>query len=299
MLKKCVFLFVVAALFFGGFMVPTGSAQAARPQPPAIEGIQPPELDFSNPPETIQKAVQLQDSLTPEQHAAGRTILDKYLPEVRAIHEAMAAQGKPVHNQLTKTDPALVQRMNDLVNNIEAEMAGVLNSEQFAMWLAVTKPTLPGMEAKAASGMGVEGYYTDYCLYGAYENAGTWANGYWGYYYGYLDYYYYGGELSYNAYYYAFYAMTYADYALQFSGWVYFASGYWNQWYTDYPSNAYYWSYYAEYYFYYAYYYAYWNWYYYSTGYDYAYYGYAYDYNAYYYADWAEYDTYWCYYYLY
>lgn len=299
MLKKCVFVFLAAALLLGGLMAPSGSALAARPEPPAVEGIQPPALDFANPPDIIQKGVNLQNSLTVDQHTAVRAILDKYLPQLQSIHEAMAAQGKPQHGELNKMDAAMVTSMKELAASIEADMASVLSADQLALFQAVTKPTFNRPEMDLITDQGVQGYYTDYCLYGAYEDAGAWYYSYWGYLYGYYDYYYYGGDLSYNAWYYAYYGMLYADAALSYSGWVYFAAGYWGMWWTDFPYYAYYYSYYSYYYMYYAEYYAYWNYYYYGYGYDYAYYGWAYDYYGLDYAYWAYYDTYYCYYYLY
>src|SRR4030065_2432924 len=213
MLRKSVFLFLAAAVLLGGFMVPTRSALAARPEPPTVEGIQPPAIDFNNLPDTVQKAAQLQNSLTPEQHTAGRAVLDKYLPEMKAIHEAMAAMGKPQRGEPAQMDAAIVARINKLVADIEAEMAGVLGADQFALFQAVTKPVLPGVQMTMASPQGVNGYYTDYCWYATYENTLAWYYSYYGYLYGYYDYYYYGGDLSYYAYIYAYYGWAYAGFA--------------------------------------------------------------------------------------
>ena len=298
MLRKSVFLFMAVAVLLGGFMVPTSNAQAARPEPPKVDGIQPPAIDLANPPEIIQKGVQLQNSLTPEQHAAGRVVLDKYLPELTAIHEMLAAMGKPQRSEPAQMDAAIVERMNKLVADIEAEMAGVLSADQFALFQAVTKPAMPGQQMSIASPTGINGYYTDYCWYATYENTLAFYYAYYGYLYGYYDYYYYGGDLSYNAWNYAYYGWIYAGYALDYSAPLYMQSYYLGLWWSDYPYNAYYYSYYSYYYMYYAEYYAYWNYYYYSTGYDYAYYGWAYDYYGLNYAYYSYYDAYYCYAYL-
>ena len=298
MLRKSVFVFLAVAVLLGGFVMPTKSAMAARPAPPTVEGIQPPTIDFNNLPDVLVQAAQLQDSLTADQHAAGRVVLDKYLPELRAIHEVMAAQGKPQRGEPVQMDAAIVQRINKLVADIEAEMASVLDADQFAIFQAVTKPTMPGAQMTMASPQGVDGYYTSYCWYGTWENTLAWYYSYYGYLYGYYDYYYYGGDLSYNAYTYAYYGWLYAGYALDYSAPLYMQTYYLGLWWSDYPYSSYYWNYYSYYYMYYAEYYAYYNYYYYSTGYDYAYYGWLNDYYGYVLRLLRLLDSYYCYYYL-
>jgi hypothetical protein len=297
MLRKSVFLFLAVAVLLGGFMVPSKSAQAARPEPPTVEGIQPPAIDFANPPETVQKAVDLQNSLTSEQHAAVRAILDKYLPELESIQGLMAAQGKPQRTEPAQLDSAILSRLAKVVADIEADMAGVLSADQFALFQAVTRPARSGVQMSVVNSAGLDGYYTDYCWYGAYEDAISWYYGYYGYLYSYYNYYYNGGTYAYEAYYYAYYGWYYAGLALDYSGPTYFQSYYVGMWWTDYPYYAYLYSYYAYYYMYYATDYAYYNYYYY--GWTYAYYAYYYNYYAYYYGYWSYYDTYYCYYYLY
>jgi hypothetical protein len=296
MLRKSVFVFLAVALLLGGFMVPSRSALAARPEPPTVEGIQPPAIDFANRPEIIQKGVELRNSTTAEQLTAVRAILDRYLPEVKAVHESMAALGKPQRGEPAQMDAAIVARMNKLVADIEAEMAGVLGADQMALYQAVTKPTLPGAQMSIASPQGVDGYYTSYCWYATYENTLAWYYSYYGYLYGYYDYYYYGGDLSYYAWNYAYEGWYYAGYALDYSAPLYMQTYYLGLWWSSYPYNSYYYSYYTYYYMYYAEYYSYYNYYYYGG--TYAYYGWLYDYYGYYYGYYSYYDAYYCYYYL-
>lgn len=298
MLRKCVFLFLAAALLLGGFMVPNRSALAAQPKPPTVEGIPPRTIDMNNLPDTLQKAVQLQDSLTPEQLAGVRAILDKYLPEMRAIRESMAAQGKPQRSEPVQMDTAIVDQMNNVIANIEAEMAGVLNADQFALYQTVTKPTKPGTQMDSL-GQSVEGGYTSYCWYSTYENTLAWYYSYYGYVYSYYSYYYNGTSDSYYAYYYAYYGWTDAGYALDYSAPLYMQTYYLGLWWSSYPYNAYYYSYYTYSDMYNAYYYAYYQYYY---GYDYsggyAYEAYVWNYYGYYYGYYSYYDSYYCYYYL-
>jgi len=297
MLRKSVFLFLAAALLLGGFMVPSRSALAARPEPPAVEGIQPPAIDFNNLPDTLQKGVQLKDSLTPDQHDAVRAILDKYLPEVKAIHEVMAALGKPQRSEPVQMDAVIVERMNKLLADVEAEMAGVLSADQLALYQAVTRPTLPGQQMNMSSPQGVDGGYTSYCWYATYENTIGWYYAYWGYVYGYWDWYYGDAYYSYDAYIYAYYGWVYAGYALDYSAPLYMQTYYLGMWWSEYPYDSYYWNYWSYYYMYYAEYYSWLNYYYYNYT-SYAYYGWLYDYYGYYYEYYAYVDSYWCYYYL-
>lgn len=298
MLRKVVFLFLAAALLLGGFVKPSSSAYAARPEPPAVDGIQPPEIDFANVPETIQKATQFKDSQSAEQLAAGRAILDKYLPELQAISESMIAQGKPERNTDVRMDPAIAERINKLVADIEAEMAGILSAEQLALFQAATRPEMLAAETSSASPQGVDGYYTSYCFYAAWEDSWGWYYAYWQYLYAYYEYaYYYTNSYDYYAYYYSYYGYLNAGYGIQRSGPLYFQAYYPGMWWSNYPYYSYYYNYYADYYSYYGYLYAYYSYYYYS-GSSYAYYSYYYGYYANYYLDWARYDAYWCYYYL-
>lgn len=295
MLKKSLFLFLALALLLGGFMVPTGAARAARPEPPAAEGIQaPPAIDFNNLPDTLQKASQLQNSLTPDQLTAVRAILDKYSAEATAIHEVMAALGKPQRSEPAQMDAAIVERMNNLIANIEAEMAGVLGADQFALYQAVTRPSMPGTEMNPTSAS-TQGGYTSYCWYATYENTIAWYYNYYAYIYGYYDYYYTGHSYAYYAYVYAYYGWVRAGYALDYSAPLYMMSYYLGMWWTNDPYYSYYYNYYSFYYMDYAEYYAYYNYYYYGT--TYGYYAYVYAYYGYYESYYAYYDAYYCYYY--
>lgn len=300
MLRKSVFLFLAVAVVLGGFMLPSRSAMAARPEPPAVGGIGPRTVDFANLPETLQKAKQLQDSLTPEQLAAGRAVLDKYLPELKAIGEAMSVQGKPQRSEPAQVDATIIERANAMINNIEAEMAGVLNADQFVLYKAVTKPALPGAEMNMVGPQSVTGGYTSYCWYATYENTLAWYYSYYGYVYSYYSYYYNYDTYSYYAYVYAYYGWEDAGWALDYSAPLYMQTYYLGMWWSDYPYEAYYWSYYTYSDMYYAYYYAYYEYYYYydySGGY--AYYAYLWNYYGYYYGYYSYYDAYYCYYYLY
>lgn len=296
MLRKSLFLFLAAALLLGGFMVPSRSAIAARPEPPTVEGVQPPPaIDFNNLPDTLQKAAQLQNSLTPEQHAAVRAILDKYSAEASAIHELMAALGKPQRSEPTQMDAAIVARMNKLVADIEAEMAGVLGADQFALYQAVTRSELPSFD-KAPASASVEGGYTSYCWYATYENTLHWYYIYYARLYAYYDYYYTGHTLAYYAYVYAYYAWQNSSTALDYSAPLYMQTYYLGMWWTNYPYYSYYYNYYTYYYMDYSEYYAYYNYYYYGT--TYGYYAYVYAYYGFYYGYYSYYDAYYCYYYL-
>jgi hypothetical protein len=298
MLKKCVFLFVVAALFLGGFTVPSGSAQAARPQPPTVEGLPPRTVDMDNLAEPLQKALDLQASLTPEQLAGVRTVLDKYLPAMQAIHEGLATQGKPQRSEPVQMDTAIVDQMNTVIANIESEMAGVLNADQFALYQAVTKPAKTAAPLDSL-GQSVEGGYTSYCWYSTYENTLAWYYSYYGYLNSYYSYYYNNTSNAYYAYYYAYYGWEDAGYALDYSAPLYMQTYYLGLWWSAYPYNAFYWSYYTYSDMNYAYYYAYYQ-YFYDTDYSggYAYYAYLWNYYGYYYGYYSYLDSYYCEYYL-
>lgn len=310
MLRKSLYL-LAAICMLATTMVPANVALAQKPEPPELGLEQPdglPVIDVQNLPETVQQAAVLQESLTPEQHAAVRAILDKYLPEMQATTDALVAVGKPAADaEPEPVDRDIMARIRAMFKNIDAEMATVLDADQLALYRAVTQPPLPGDDAmpkpdntampkRDDSPVGPQDY-TSNCFYGARYNAYADAYAWLSYLYAYYDYYYYGYSYAYYTYYYAYQTYLYSKYALDYSGPTYFLYYYHGQYGSGYPYYAYYYSDYAENYGYYAYLYGYYNYYYYGSGSSYAYYAYAYAYYAYYGADYAHYYTYYCYYY--
>jgi hypothetical protein len=292
-------------------MVPAQSALAQKPEPPGDESIDgPPSIESMPDPvrEVTQKAVSLQESLTAEQHAAVREILDKYQPEMHAIADVLVAGKKPaVEGEPQPVDRDVVKRMNAMFDAIDTEIATVLNAEQLALYRAVMNPDFLdsvmskpiGADAPKQSPNAAQGY-TDACSYSPTYQAIAKLYSLNGYIYAYYSYYYYGGDYAYYAMVYASYALSYGDAALSYSGQCYFETYYagmmtyyddtsYAYWAYSYGDDAYY---YGEY----AYLYGYYDYYYYYSS-DYAYYNYLYNYYAYVYADAANSEAYYCYYY--
>jgi hypothetical protein len=284
-------------------LVPANVVLAQRPEPPEppvaeLEGFDgPPAIDMENLPATVEKAAALQESLTPEQHASVRQVLDKYQPEMQAIMEAYMAVPKPeAGDEPQRVDEELSARMTGVLQDIDAEMAVVLDAEQLALYRAVMQPTLEGVAPESADeGAVPQGSYTSNCEYGAYYAAWTSYYGYYGYVYAYYNYYYNGTTYGYYAYVYGYYGFVYGDLALDYSAPTYVQGYYFGMWTSSYTYNAWYYAYYAEVYTYYSMYYAYYD--YYDTGHSLAYYTYYFEYYATYGADLAEYYLYYCDYY--
>jgi hypothetical protein len=255
---------------------------------------------MQNLPETVQKAAVLQESLTPEQHAAVREVLDRYQPEMQAIMEVFTALPKsPAGAEPQPLDKDITARMTAMLYNIDAEMATFLNADQLALYRAVMQPpfdgeALPNTSKPEGAPAVPQGSYTDNCFYGAYYTAYTSYYGYFAYIYGYYDYYY-GYPYGYEAYIYSYYGFVYGDTALDYSAPTYVQGYYFGMWTCDYPYYAWLYSYYAETYTYYGYIYAFYDYYYYGS--TYGYYSYVYGVYANGGADIAEYYTYYCYYY--
>ena len=307
MMRKGLYTVLIVCLLA---MAPASVALAQRPEPPTLDLA----VDM---PETVQKAVALQESHTAEQHAAVRAVLDKHLAALEAASEALvagmgmapdAAMGKMSASADVATrvgpeaaaepvDREAMARVQAVLQAIDADMAGVLDADQLALYRAVMNPEFAAPDAAAPDAPESPGYYTSNCYYGAYYNA--WAECYaWlAYVYGYYDYYYYGYTYAYYTYYYAYYTYRYGVYAVSYSGPVYFTYYFFNQYTSGYPYNAYSNSYYTELYGYYAYYYGYYNHYYYGSGTSLSYYAYYYSYYAFYGGDYGHYYTYYCYYY--
>jgi hypothetical protein len=307
MVRRSLYLALLAVLLLA-FLAPANVALAQKPEPPNpdLEGFDsPPARDMQNVPDLVQKAVALQESLTPEQHAAGRAVLDSYQPEMQAIAESLFAAGKPAADaEPQPVDADIVARSAAMVSNIEADMATVLDEDQMALFRAVTDPESSPPDsaaddfAPAASPAGTQSY-TSYCFYSPYYMTFAKYYAYYGYQYAYYNYYYYGGTYAYYAYLYGYYHYWDSRDSLDYG-----APGYFGGYYTGMVSNYssysyYYWAYYyadyAEYDGYYAYYYAYLDYYYYGG--SYAYYSYYYSYYGYIYADYGHYYAYYCYYY--
>jgi hypothetical protein len=331
MVRKTLYMSAVICLLLAVVM-PANVAMAQKPVPPVANKAQvgaQPQIDLTSLPEVVQKAAQLQKSLSPSQQDAVRKVLDQYRPVMLMIASADMASNTavaaPAGFQQALKEPAVKQpeakrvdqnqaaRMAALLSKIDAGMAAILNADQLALYRAVMKPDLatkPDLASTVANGLkpagpdpatkpdsatSPQGSYTSYCFYGAYYDAYTKYYAYYGYVYGYYDYYYNGTTNGYYAYLYGYYGYTEARTALDYSAPTYFGYYYTNLYTSGYPYNAYYYSYYAEYYEYYAYYYAYYD--YYNTGTTYAYYAYYYDYYGYSYSSNARYYTYYCYYY--
>jgi hypothetical protein len=284
-------------------------SQAPRLQPPQIDLSAIKDLpvpDESSLPEVIRTAKALDKSLSPEQRAAGRAVLDRYSAEMDAISKAILAGRDQSGNVEAKpVDKALVARMTAVLGKIESEFAGFLSAEQLAQYRAVMRPqpfsgavdTLPKLAgpSRDLKPESTPQGYTSYCFYGAYYDSYADYYAYYGYLYAYYDYYYTGHTYAYYAYYYSYLGWSYAITALTYSAPLYFEMYYWGPYMSSWPYYAYYYSYYAKYYQYYGYYYSYYNYYYYGT--TRGYYAYLYNYYGYIGTYYAEYNTYYCYYY--
>jgi hypothetical protein len=320
MMRKTLYLLLAVSVLA---LAPANVALAQKPEPPEglEESIGPVPLDPNILPldmqgasEAVESAVQLRESLSPKQIAAIDNMLAKFGPEMQAISEALAAAsgvdiGKMAVGEAAaepeRLDADLAARMQALVADMDAEMAAILDADQFALHqAALVGPDEPLPGAAASSGGGVapaeaEGY-TSNCwyspLYGVYAKYYA----YIGYVYAYYAYAACGTTACYNAYYYAYYGYWFSRYQLDYS-----APGYFGSYYTgmisvvdgySYLYWAYYWGYYSYLYNYYSYVYA-TNCYSGCSGSSYAYYSYIYNYYSYYYAYYTYIYAYYCYYY--
>lgn len=309
MMRKGLYTILIVCLL----AAPASVALAQKPEPPTLD------LEVTGEmPETLQQAAALQESLTAEQHAAVRAVLDKHLADLEAASEALAAALGPAPDAsmgkmsaspdvATRAGPEaaaepvdreLMARVQAVLQAIDADMAGVLDADQLALYRAVMNPALAAPDAAAEpDDAAAPGYYTTYCFYAPYYNAYAEAYGWLSYLWGYYDYYYYGYYYAYLTYYYAYYAYTNGVAALSYSAPLYYTYYYHGQYTSGYPYNAYNYSYYTEYYGYRAYYYGFYNHYYYGSYSTYSYYAYYYGYEAFYGGDYGHYYAYYCYYY--
>jgi hypothetical protein len=292
-------------------LAPAQAALADKPEPPAGAQLDAaPAVDLQNLPDALKAADALQATLSADQLAAARAVLDSYMPELQAIMALINPEKPSPDAEPQRVDPGLAARMVAVLDGIDAGLASVLDADQMALYRAVAMPdlssappapdgTVPELAAPSAVDA-VEGY-TSYCWYSPYYGAYAKYYSYYGYIYAYYQYYYYyTSTYSYLAYYYAYYSYWYSRYALDYS-----APGYFGGYYTGMVSVedgytyfywAYYWSYYGYLYGYYAYYYAWYHYYYEYSG-GYAYYSYYYNYYGYDYG-WSAYVyAYYCYYY--
>lgn len=299
MFKKAVYLLLVVAIVMGVGFLPNKTASAQRPQPPTDRPA--PQVDLQNLPLPLQKDKELRASMSPDQKTGMANVLLAHMPEFKDIINTLNAQGKS-DGTPKQVDKELANQLTAILKTIDSELAAVLSADQMALYRAVVMPD-SALDKPVAPTAGTDGYYTDYCFYGTYDNAYAKYYAYYGYldayyhdyilyYYGYSDYY------AYYAYIYAYYGYLYSRYALDYSAPTYISYYYFNLYTTDYPYYAYYYSYYAEAYQYYAYLYAYYS-YYYEVYTDYGYYSYYENYYGWYGAYYAEYYTYYCYYYSY
>jgi hypothetical protein len=299
MTRKLVSLILALCLLF----VSTTAVGAQKPQPPQISAAPTVEPSLSELPETVQKAVMLQESLTTAQQTAVRQVLDSYRPEMNAIAQVFMATPKGQVTDLQKLNPMVMKRMKEMVANIEADLNGVLSAEQMAWFHSVLYPEMqqaPQLpSAQIPEIKAPEAAEQTYCFYGAYYDAGGNSYGWMGYLYAYYSFYYYGSNYAFCAYQYAYYGYVYARYALDYSGPTGYSLEYYgiynNEGDYPYPYYAYVYAYSAYDYFYYAYVYSYYDYYY--TGTDYAYYAYAYNSAAYNSVSYSYVYDYYCYYY--
>jgi hypothetical protein len=310
MMRKGLYTVLIVCLLV---VAPASVALAQRPEPPDgfEEAIGPPLLDPSVLPldtpgvsEAIQKAVELRESLSPQQLAAAQRILDQYAPDMQAMADVGGMVfGAPTAAEPERIDADVVADMEALISAVDAELSAILDADQLALHeAALVGPDEPLPGAAASSGWGVApaetGGYTSYCynspIYGAYAKYYA----YYGYMYAYYNYAYYCGSSDcYYAYYYAYYGYWYSRYALEYSGPSYFGAYYTGMVsvYNSYSSIywAYYWSQYSYVYNYYSYLYAY-DCYYGGCNTGYAYYSYYYNFYSYQYAYNAYYYAYYC-----
>lgn len=271
-------------------------AVAQKPSPPTPLGdiTTAPAIDMANLPATITQATALKESLSADQKVAVRQILEKYVPELKAITELLSATPKAAPGeQQQPVDKGIALRLEAMVKSIDGEMALVLDANQLSLFRAGVTPSMFTAQAnpQAAAPLGADSY-TDNCEYCAYYDAYAKYYQYYGYLYAYYNYYYGSGSYAYYAYYYSYYGYYYAKIALDYSGPTFFSFKYFGNYTTDYPYYAYYYSYYAYYNGYYGYLYSYYD-YYYGGGTSYAYYAYLYGYYG------TEYGAYYGYYYGY
>jgi len=269
--------------------------------------IKPPAIDTNNPPETVQKAVTLQKSLTAEQQAQVRAALDKYLPEMKEIGNAVLASGKPTTSGAkTGVSRQIATRLSALTTNVDAEMAKILTANQYALYQAAVRPNVKADRSVGIAGStqsaadvgtiqtsNVSTTSSSSCFYAGYYGEVADYYSYYGYLYGYYNYYYYGDTYAYYGYIYAYYGWYYALVAEPLLGGAYFEAyilgSDWHSW----GYYGYIYSIYSYYYNYYGYIYSYYSYYYY--GHTYAYYAYLYSYYGQYFAYYAYvYGYYYC-----
>jgi hypothetical protein len=314
MMRKGLYMVLIVCLLA---MVPASVALAQRPEPPdGLEGYtNPPLLDPSIPPpdvlevpEAVQKAVELRESLTPQQLAAIQRMLGKYAPEMQAMGDALQvdmsvgemAFGAPDAAEPERVDADLAAGMEALRAKMDAEMAAILDADQLALHHAALMG--PARSGAAASGWDVApaetGGYTSNCLYSPRNGYAAEYYAYYGYMYAYYAYYSCGGSNCYYAYLYAYYGWLYAGYAQDYACNGYFGAYFgavkvtsgqtYLYWARVYSYDSYVYNYYSN---------VYASACYSGCGNTYSYYSYLYNYYSDYYAYPAYYYAYYCWYY--
>lgn len=184
MLRKSLHVSIVICLL-AAIIMPASVAAAQQPLPPSTPQtgqVQPvdPVKNGGPLPEVVQKAVQLQQSLSPSQQAAIRAVLDQYRPELvdiaavdTASRDGVAAPNgfkagvkQPTANlpettqsEAKRFDGNQAARLTAVLDKIDAGMAGILNADQLSLYRAVVKPdfasspmtAVPGLTAKPES----------------------------------------------------------------------------------------------------------------------------------------------------
>jgi len=296
------------------------------------EGFSAPLGDKLAVPDAVRTTVKLRESLSANQQAAIRAVLDRHALDLQAIRQRLPEQGNganlsvgnklPRQQQLdrmtegntnvagsnSKVSAQDIQRDTNLLKNlgktatrlkgiqdqIDREVTALLTADQQALYLQSVKPLQQaGAQTAAAINREASIQSTSDCFYGAYYGTIAKYYAYVAYYYGYYDYYYYGNTYAYYDYLYNYYAYSYAYNGLRDAAAAYFDSAYGFGYDFNNQSDSAYTNFvYAEYYAYYGSLYGYYSYYYYGSAYG--YYGYYYGYYADYYSYYAYYYSYYC-----
>jgi len=323
-----VFVLVVPTVVASG-PPPQGPPPPPAPPLPPVVGLKElgsiPGADFADRPvlreelagmelssKKLAKVQELDRSLTDEQRASIRQLLDNNLPP------ALGKVGDPVPliqsveelGQLTEAMETLLPELSRWQDAMSAEMLRILTPEQYALYQDSLLPPpvqLPAIEAQPGSGAGTkaEVFKADEAVRMTGIEPQTESDCYYSYIYAYYAYLY-----SYYQYIYAYYAYYYVT---DFTHYDLLVMAY-DAYYLDYYGYIY--AYYAYYYYYNATYAYYAHWclirgrileyyafqlayeiYYYLTGDSYSYYAYYYSYYGWLYKYYATYYAYYCYYY--
>ena len=242
-MKRKALLALSVVLLLVMTVVPAQVGLADKPEPPDMAGLDAaPATDWQNLPAAVQAGAALKKSLTLDQRAAWRVILDSYLPEMRAIMALAPAEKPSAEAEPQPVDASLKMRTAALLDSINAEMAAVLDAEQLALFRAVMNPNFPDVDplpsedvaealpiadvADPSAVDAVEGCYTGHCFDSAYYGAHGDYLGWLAYTYAAYNYYYHGTQLGYHGYVWAYGARLYGLSGLKYAGRGYFTTYY-------------------------------------------------------------------------